>query len=69
MWIYLLVGRLSLGNKTHAAGNGHGAGQKAWRWKKRAWGGAMLKGAGGNIRLIDHPDMAVPHDYSCLPWM
>ena len=34
---------------------GHGAGKKAWRWKKRAWRwekgawrSAMLKGAGGN---------------------
>ena len=46
-------------NKRHGAGKGHGAGKKAWRWKKRAWRwekgawrGAMLKGAGGNTILI-----------------
>ena len=43
--------------KGMGAGKGHGAGKKAWRWKKRAWRwekgawrGAMLKGAGGNTK-------------------
>ena len=51
------------------AGKGHGAGKKAWRWKKRAWRwekgawrGAMLKGAGGNTRHIGeyHPNVTYP---------
>ena len=59
MWIYLLVGCKVWENIRHGAGKGHGAGKKAWRWKKRAWRwekgawrGAILKGAGGNTIII-----------------
>ena len=27
---------------------GHGAGKRAWRWRKRAWRGAIVKVARGN---------------------
>ena len=56
MWIYL-AGKV-WENKRHGAVKGHGAGKKAWRWKKRAWHwekgawrGAILKGAGGNTTI------------------
>ena len=29
----------------------HGAGKKAWRWRKRAWHGAIAKVAMGNTKL------------------
>ena len=39
--------------KSHGAGRkGHGAGERAWRWEKGAWHGAMLKGAGGNTSKV-----------------
>ena len=54
MWIYLLLGPekdMAQEKRQSAGRKGHGAGEKAWRWEKGAWRGAMLKGAGGNTNM------------------